>query len=123
EFTVGPLPVGAVVVREQREADGARVDAFRDELRDENEVSAAFTHLFAFVGDHASVRVGVGPFAVVERCGVRCAHLVVREHEVEPAAVHGDGRGKVMPTNDRALNVPAWPATAYRRVPRGFALA
>ena len=60
EVGVGPLPVGAVVVREQRQPDRHRVDAGLAEPGDQHQVALGLRHLLALVADHPGVHVGPG---------------------------------------------------------------
>ncbi len=55
--------------------------------------------------------------AVAERARLRDLVLVVREDEVEPAAVDLELRSEVLLRHDRALDVPARPPASPGRVP------
>ena len=59
--------------------------------------------------------------ALAGRLGLRDLVLVVREDQVEPAAVDVERRAEVLARHRRALEVPAGTAAAPRRRPRGLA--
>ena len=60
QYLVGPLPVVAVVVRQQRQPDGHRVDAGAAQRRDEDQVAARLGHLLPVQADHPAVQVRLG---------------------------------------------------------------
>ena len=124
QHLLGPLPVRPVVVREDRRADGHRLDAPRPQAGDEFEVAEGLGHLLAVQGHHAGVRVGVRERQAVDGGGVRGGELVVREPQVGAAALHRERRRQVGPGDHGALDVPAGPAGAERpTVPGRLALA
>ena len=119
---VGPVPVVAVAVREDGQADGHRVDALLAQAGDEHEVAERLAHLVPVEADHAGVQVHARAAALVEQPGVRRAHLVVRELQVGAAALDVEGQPEGVAGDDRALDVPARAAPAERAaVPGGLA--
>ena len=133
EDGVGPLPVGAVVVREQGHPDGHGVRPVRHQAAHEHQVPQRLGHLLAVVADHPGVDVHPGERAgrgVPGRSagspaprqqrdpGVRGAHLVVREYQVRAAGLDVEGVTEVLGGDRRALDVPAGPAAAERAIPR-----
>ena len=99
----GPLPVGAVVVREQRQPDRHRVDARRARsLETKTRLPLRLGHLLAVQRDHAGVHVGLGERALAgEHLGVRGAHLVVREDQVGAAALDVERHARGAPARWR----------------------
>ncbi len=59
---------------------------------------------------------------VVGGLGLSNLVLVMRKHQVDPARMDVDRLAKVALAHRRALDVPAGPALAERRIPRGSKL-
>ena len=116
----GVLPVVAVVLRQQDEADGHRVDPVGSQPRDEHQVALGLAHLLALEADHGLVHVVVGEDVVVgERGGLHRTHLVVREDEVGAAALDVERVPEPVSGDRRALDVPARsPGTEHLVLPR-----
>ena len=109
------------MLRQQRQPDGARIDAAGHQAGDENQVAEGLTHLLALEGHHAGVSEDAGKGVAGEGRGVSGGELVVRKDQVAPAAVHRDRGQEVLEGDDGALHVPAGAASADRRVPCGLA--
>ena len=118
---VGPFPVGAVVLGEQGEPDGPRVDSGGSEPGDEHQIAEGLAHLLALVGDHSRVAVHPGERMPGERRSVPGAHVVVREDQVAAAALHREVRAEFLERDHGAFDVPAGPSRADRRRPGRFA--
>ena len=66
------------------------------------------------------MRVHLGEPLAGRDLGLVGAHLVVREHQVGPAALHVERRAEQVEGDRRALDVPAGAAATERAVPRGL---
>ena len=111
------VEAGPVVDRDQRQAQGPRRDAGREELADPGDVAGRLGHLRA-----AHLEMGaVEPRADERLAGRRLALgdlvLVVREDEVDAAGVDVERRPEVGHAHRRAFDVPAGPARADGRLP------
>ena len=117
---VGPLPVGAVVVGDQRQPHRHRVDAVGRAAGTRRPGCPGLGHLLAVQPDHAGVHVVRGERRRAgEHLGVRGGALVVREEQVVAAALHVDRVAEQVQRDHRALDVPAGAARARaRRRPR-----
>src|SRR5207302_5175554 len=81
-----------------------------------DDVPGRLGHLLADELQHPVVHPAAGELAAGSaRLGNLV--LVVREHQVEPAAVDLERRAEELLRHRRALDVPAGPASAPRRVP------
>src|SRR5262245_11515102 len=89
-----------------------------ERLADRRDVADRLRHLLPGEAEQAVVRPDLRE-RVAERARLRELVLVVREDEVEPAAVDLEARPEQLFGQRRALDVPAGPAAAPRRVPRG----
>ena len=115
---VGPLPVGPVVVPQQDQPDGHRVDVAVPEGGDEDQVALRLRHLLPVVAHHPGVRVGLGERRARHRdLGLPGAHLVVREDQVAAAGLDVEGRAEVFQGHGGALDVPPRPAPPEGAVP------
>ena len=88
------------------------------EVAHEHEVAERLRHLLALVAHHRRVHPVAGERLAGERFALRDLALVVREDEVGTAAVEVDGRAVLVQDHRRALDVPARPTGAERRLPR-----
>jgi hypothetical protein len=91
-----------------------------DHLGDEHRVAERLAHLLAAHRDPGVVHPIRGEIVAV-RLGLRDLVLVVREDQVEAAAVDVEGGAQVLVGHGRALQVPAGAAAAPRRLPGGLA--
>ena len=104
-------PVAAEEVDEQRLAA-----PLVQRLAQRDDVAERLRHLLAGEPQHPVVHPEPREL-VPERARLRDLVLVVREDQVEPAAVDLEHRPEVLLGHRRALDVPARPAAAPRRVP------
>ena len=81
------------------------------------DVALGLGHLLAGEAEHPVVRPQLRE-RMPERARLGDLVLVVREDEVEPAAVDLERRAEQLLGHHRALDVPAGPAASPRRVPR-----
>ena len=114
---VGPLEHRAVLHGRHRVAQDGRALLGQHD-GDQQPVAERLAHLGAALRDPAVVQpVLREPVAGGPRLGLLV--LVVREAQVEPAAVDVEGLAEVPLRHRRALEVPARPAAAERGVPGG----
>src|SRR5919201_3683523 len=104
-------PVAAQEEEEQRLAAPAV-----EGVADRDDVALRLPHLLAGEAEHPVVRPDA-PELVPERARLRQLVLVVREDEVEPAAVDLEGGPEELLGHNRALDVPARSAATPGRVP------
>ena len=90
----------------------------RDHLLDRGDVADRLRHLLAGEPEQAVVHPDLRE-RPPDGLRLRPLVLVVREDEVEPAAVDPELRPERLLGHRRALDVPARPARAPRRLPRG----
>src|SRR5699024_1848249 len=116
EGICAPLDHRAVLDRGEGVAhdDGAGVG---EELGDEEAVAERLAHLGAALGDPCGVHPQPGEL-VAGGAGLGLLVLVVREAQVEAAAVDVERGAEVAPGHRGALEVPAWAAAAVRGGPR-----
>src|SRR5919197_101573 len=88
-----------------------------ERLANRDDVARGLRHLRAGEAEHPVVRPDAREL-VPERARLRQLVLVVREDEVEAAAVDLEGGPEELLGHNRALDVPARPATAPGRLPR-----
>lgn len=91
-----------------------------DHLGDEHRVAERFRHLLAAHGDPGVVHPVPGELVAV-RLGLGDLVLVVREDQVQAAAVDVEDGAQVLVRHRRALQVPAGAAAAPRGLPAGLA--
>ncbi len=83
----------------------------RQHLADGDEIAEALAHLLAFDLQEAVVHPEIRHHGCVERAArLRDLVLVVREHEIDAAAVDVEGLAEMLPRHRRAFDVPARPA-------------
>ena len=96
-------------------------------LVQQQEVVQRLRHLLGLAGfgigdlQHAGVHPVVGKRAVTGALGLGALVLVVREHQIGPAAVDVEGQSQVLLGHGRTLDVPTGTALAPGRFPRGLA--
>ena len=110
----------AVVGLQQHHAVRARIDLL-DEVEQVLEVAEALRHLLAAGVDHEAVVHPVVGEALAERHGLGPLVLVVRELQVQPAAVQVEPLAQQLERHHHALGVPARATVAPRRRPRRLA--
>ena len=104
------------VAGEEEDEEGLAAPAIQGVLQGDV-VADGLVHLLAGEPEHAVVHPDPRE-RTAQRPRLRDLVLVVREHEIEPAAVDLELRAKVLLRHDGALDVPSRPATAPRRLPR-----
>ena len=107
----------AVVVRQQRQAHGGRVPLLA-QVADEDEVAERLRHLRPVQTDQPDVEPEPDEGLPGHRLGLRRLALVVREHEVAPAAVDVDRLAELTQHEGRALDVPSGPSRVPSATPR-----
>src|SRR5690606_37483064 len=116
---LGVVQVGAVVGLAQVVAEFDRADP-PDDLGDQQRVAQRLAHLLAAGGEHAVVQPVAGE-AVAGRVGLGGLVLVVREDQVDAAAVDVERGAEVLGGHRRALQVPAGASGPPRGGPGGLA--
>src|SRR5581483_6076093 len=106
----------APVAGEEEDEDGLAPPRV-ERLAERRDVADRLRHLLAGEAEHAVVRPDPRE-RVPERARLRELVLVVRKHEVEPAAVDLEALAEEGLGEGRALDVPARPAAAPRGLPR-----
>ena len=89
-----------------------------ERVADRDDVPFGLRHLLAGEAQHPVVRPDVRE-VVSERAGLRQLVLVMREHQIEPAAVDLEHGPEKLLRHHRALDVPARAAAAPGRLPPG----
>ena len=116
----------AVVALQHEHAQGRRAHLLQH-LVQQQEVVQRLRHLLGLAGlgvgdlQHARVHPVVGKGAVAGALGLGALVLVVREHQVGPAAVNVEGQAQVLLGHGRALDVPTGATRAPGRGPGRFA--
>mmetsp|Transcript_43713 Transcript_43713/g.114895 ORF Transcript_43713/g.114895 Transcript_43713/m.114895 type:complete len:377 (-) Transcript_43713:582-1712(-) len=109
-------------LEQEEKAQLARGHAHLKRLPDGDEILEGLGHLEALDEQVAKVPEVVDPLATtMERLRLAQLVVVVREGEIMPASVNVHIGSHDVRGHHRALNVPAGPAAAPRRVPRGLA--
>src|SRR5438132_7999348 len=114
------LDVLAVGLQETEPDDFAGV--VPQDLPDRHEVPEAFRHLLPLQGEEAVVHPRPCPIRAPGPFADHRLALVVREHEIEPAAVDVEGGAEVLVRHRVAFDVPTGAALAPRARPRWLVL-
>src|SRR5439155_1253900 len=127
-FNLGPgesrlvvLDVLAVVGLQETEPDDL-AGVVPQDLPDRHEVPEALRHLLPLQGEEAVVHPRPRPFGAPGPFADHRLALVVREHEIEPAAVDVERGAEVLVRHRVAFDVPTGAALPPRARPRGFVL-
>src|SRR5580704_2402132 len=107
----------AVVAREEEEAQHLRMAQRLQHFAQREEVAERFRHLLVVNVDEAVVHPQVDELVPGRRARLRDLVLVVRELEVEAAAVEVEVRAEERGRHGRALDVPAGAPAPPRRIP------
>ena len=116
EVLVGPIPVGAVVVAEQRQADHGRFPLLQ-QIAHEDQVAEGLGHLPATQPDQAHVQPVTHEAFAGHRLGLRRLALVMGEHQVTTTTVDVDRLPQLAQGQGRALDVPSGPTRPPTRLP------
>src|SRR5256886_2687602 len=115
------LDVLAVVGLQETEPDDF-AGVVPQDLPDRHEVPEALRHLLPLQGEEPVVHPRPRPFRAPGPFADHRLALVVREHEIEPAAVDVERGAEVLVRHRVAFDVPTGAALAPRARPRGFVL-
>src|SRR5579875_2558926 len=101
-----PLPVAAVVVAEQRQADRHRLPVLQ-QITHKHQVPKRFGHLLPAELDQSHVQPVPDERLACHRLGLRSLTLVMGEHEVPASSVEIDRLAQLPHRQRRALELPS----------------
>src|SRR5439155_18432999 len=114
------VPVRSVVLAEEEPPHGLRGVSL-EELLDRDQIAERLAHLLAVEPDVPRVHPVTDERFVGDRLGLRELALVMREYEVDTAAVDVEWLAEKASRHGRAFDMPARPPRSPGALPRGFA--
>ena len=116
---VGPLPIGPVVVGEEREPDRSGLPLLQ-QVPDEHQVAEGLRHLLPSEPDDPDMQPMADELGSGDRLGLRGLAFVMGEDEVPSAPVDVDRLAQLAQHHRGALDMPSRASRSPPRLPRGF---